>query len=84
MRENFGTLSSTNNSGWLCSKIPGNLTFEIVKDLVDEIVTVSEEELEVAMKDLMQRGKAVVEGAGALATAALLAGKVDKYVQGKK
>ena len=65
-------------------KIPGNLTFDIVKNLVDEIVTVSEEELEVAMKDLMQRGKAVVEGAGALATAALLAGKVDKYVQGKK
>ncbi|KAB2446180.1 bifunctional threonine ammonia-lyase/L-serine ammonia-lyase TdcB [Bacillus thuringiensis] len=65
-------------------KIPGNLTFEIVKDLVDEIVTVTEEELEVAMKDLLQRGKAVVEGAGALATAALLAGKVDKYVQGKK
>ncbi|WP_100619487.1 bifunctional threonine ammonia-lyase/L-serine ammonia-lyase TdcB [Bacillus cereus] len=65
-------------------KIPGNLTFEIVKKLVDEIVTVSEEELEVAMKDLLQRGKAVVEGAGALATAALLAGKVDKYVQGKK
>ncbi|MEH7424773.1 bifunctional threonine ammonia-lyase/L-serine ammonia-lyase TdcB [Bacillus thuringiensis] len=65
-------------------KIPGNLTFEIVKNLVDEIVTVSEEELEVAMKDLLQRGKAVVEGAGALATAALLAGKVDKYVQVKK
>ncbi|HDR3884657.1 TPA: bifunctional threonine ammonia-lyase/L-serine ammonia-lyase TdcB [Bacillus cereus] len=65
-------------------KIPGNLTFEIVKKLVDDIVTVSEEELEVAMKDLLQRGKAVVEGAGALATAALLAGKVDKYVQGKK
>ncbi|KAA0760597.1 bifunctional threonine ammonia-lyase/L-serine ammonia-lyase TdcB [Bacillus sp. AR2-1] len=65
-------------------KMPGNLTFEIVKNLVDEIVTVSEEELEVAMKDLLQRGKAVVEGAGALATAALLAGKVDKYVQGKK
>ncbi|EOP44804.1 bifunctional threonine ammonia-lyase/L-serine ammonia-lyase TdcB [Bacillus cereus] len=65
-------------------KIPGNLTFEIVKDLVDDIVTVSEEELEVAMKDLLQRGKAVVEGAGALATAALLAGKVDKYVHGKK
>ncbi|MCU7757113.1 bifunctional threonine ammonia-lyase/L-serine ammonia-lyase TdcB [Bacillus cereus] len=65
-------------------KIPGNLTFEIVKNLVDDIVTVSEEELEVAMKDLLQRGKAVVEGAGALATAALLAGKVDKYVKDKK
>ena len=56
-------------------KIPGNLTFEVVKELVDDIVTVSEGELEVAMKDLLQRGKAVVEGAGALATAALLAGK---------
>lgn len=65
-------------------KIPGKLTFEIVKELVDDIVTVSEEELEVAMKDLLQRGKTVVEGAGALATAALLAGKVDKYAKGKK
>ncbi|MFF2242175.1 bifunctional threonine ammonia-lyase/L-serine ammonia-lyase TdcB [Bacillus thuringiensis] len=65
-------------------KIPGILTFEIVKGLVDDIVTVSEKELEIAMKDLLQRGKAVVEGARALATAALLAGKVDKYVQGKK
>ncbi|RAN82396.1 bifunctional threonine ammonia-lyase/L-serine ammonia-lyase TdcB [Bacillus sp. SRB_331] len=65
-------------------KIPGNLTFEIVKELVDDIVTVSEDELEVAMKDLLQRGKAVVEGAGALATAALLAGKVDQYIKGKK
>ncbi|PDZ46855.1 bifunctional threonine ammonia-lyase/L-serine ammonia-lyase TdcB [Bacillus wiedmannii] len=65
-------------------KIPGELTFEIVKELVDDIVTVSEGELEVAMKDLLQRGKAVVEGAGALATAALLAGKVDTYIKGKK
>lgn len=65
-------------------KIPGELTFEIVKELVDDIVTVSEKELEVAMKDLLQRGKAVVEGAGALATAALLAGKVDSYIKGKK
>ncbi|MDM5190453.1 bifunctional threonine ammonia-lyase/L-serine ammonia-lyase TdcB [Bacillus sp. DX4.1] len=65
-------------------KVPGSLTFEIVKELVDDIVTVSEEELELSMKDLLQRGKAVVEGAGALATAALLAGKVDKYIKGKK
>lgn len=65
-------------------KIPGNLTFEIVKELVDDIVTVSEDEIEVAMKDLLQRAKAVVEGAGALATAALLAGKVDKYAKGKR
>ncbi|WP_081143631.1 bifunctional threonine ammonia-lyase/L-serine ammonia-lyase TdcB [Bacillus cereus] len=65
-------------------KIPGDLTFAIVNELVDDIVTVSEDELEVAMKDLLQRGKAVVEGAGALATAALLAGKVDQYIEDKK
>ncbi|MFV0246391.1 MAG: bifunctional threonine ammonia-lyase/L-serine ammonia-lyase TdcB [Mycoplasmatales bacterium] len=65
-------------------KYPGELTFEIVKELVDEIVTVSEEELELAMKDLMQRCKQVVEGAGALPTAAVLSGKVDKYLPNKK
>ncbi|MBA4603684.1 bifunctional threonine ammonia-lyase/L-serine ammonia-lyase TdcB [Thermoactinomyces mirandus] len=65
-------------------KIPGDLTFEIVRELVDDIVTVSEGEIEVAMKDLLQRAKAVVEGAGALATAALLAGKIDKYTKGKR
>ncbi len=65
-------------------KVPGDKTFEIVKELVDDMVTVTEDELELAMKDLMQRGKAVVEGAGALPTAAILSGKIDKYVKGKK
>jgi len=60
------------------------MTFEIVKELVNDIVTVSEDELEVAMKDLLQRGKVVVEGAGALATAALLSGKTEQYVKDKK
>lgn len=63
-------------------KVPGELTFKVVKELVNEIITVTEEEIEVSMKDLLQRGKVVVEGAGALATAALLAGKID--VVGKK
>lgn len=68
-----------------CSvKVPGKLTYEIVKELVNEIVTVTEEEIEVSMKDLLQRGKAVVEGAGAFATAAILSGKVAKYVKDKK
>lgn len=65
-------------------KTPGNLTFEVVKELVDDIILVSEEEIELAMKDLIQRTKIVVEGAGALATAALLSGKAEKYVKGKK
>ncbi|WP_159721832.1 bifunctional threonine ammonia-lyase/L-serine ammonia-lyase TdcB [Enterococcus sp. CSURQ0835] len=63
---------------------PGNLTFDVVEALVDDMVTVSETEIELAMKDLIQRTKIVVEGAGGLATAAILAGKVDKYVNGKK
>ena len=65
-------------------KVPGTLTFNIVKELVTEIISVSEEELEVSMKDLLQRGKVVVEGAGALATAAILSGKAEKYVRDKK
>lgn len=65
-------------------QVPGKMTFEITKELVDDIVVVSEEEIELAMKDLMQRGKAVVEGSGALPTAAILAGKVDRYIKNKK
>lgn len=64
-------------------KVPGDITFSIVKELVDEIITVSEDELEQAMKDLLQRGKAVVEGAGALSTAALVSDKITDYVKGK-
>ncbi|POY35979.1 threonine ammonia-lyase [Solitalea longa] len=65
-------------------KVPGTLTYNVVQQYVNEIITVTEAELELAMKDLLQRAKVVVEGAGALATAALLSGKIDKYVNGKK
>lgn len=65
-------------------KVPGTLTYDVVREYVDEIISVSEDELEVAMKDLLQRAKVVVEGAGALATAALLSGKIDQHVVGKK
>lgn len=65
-------------------KTPGMLTFEVVHALVDDIILVSEEEIELAMKDLIQRTKTVVEGAGALATAAICSGKAEKYVKGKK
>lgn len=63
---------------------PGKLTFEVVKELVDDMITVTEKEIEVAMKDLIQRTKIIVEGSGALTTAAILSGKVDQYVHGKK
>ncbi len=55
----------------------GTLAVEIAKEAVDDVVGVSEEEIIDAMKLLMTRAKLYVEGAGAAATAALLAGKVD-------
>lgn len=63
---------------------PGKLTFEIVQELVDDIVLVSEDDIRNSMIALIQRNKVVTEGAGALATAALLSGKLDHYIQGRK
>lgn len=64
---------------------PGNLPFEIVKELVDEVVTVSEEDIKYAMVKLVQRNKIITEGAGCLATAGILSGKIGaKYIEGKK
>ncbi|HEV8231908.1 MAG TPA: threonine/serine dehydratase [Thermoanaerobaculia bacterium] len=54
----------------------GVLAVEIAKEVVDDIVGVTEAEILEAMKLLMTRAKLFVEGAGAAATAALLAGKV--------
>lgn len=56
--------------------MPGDITFGLASDLVDEMVLVSEEEIAEAMKDLLQRAKTVAEGAGALPTAALEAHKI--------
>ncbi|HEY2924880.1 MAG TPA: threonine/serine dehydratase, partial [Candidatus Eisenbacteria bacterium] len=54
----------------------GTLPLEAARLLVDEIVTVSEEEIVAAMELLITRAKLYVEGSGAAASAALLAGKV--------
>jgi len=56
---------------------PGELTFPVVHRLVSEIVTVSDDEILVAMRFLFERMKTVAEPSGASALAALLAGKVD-------
>lgn len=65
-------------------KVPGEQTYEVVKHLVDEFILVTEEEIEHAMKDLMQRAKIITEGAGALPTAAILSGKINnKWLEEK-
>ncbi|MCQ2956740.1 MAG: threonine/serine dehydratase [Mycoplasmoidaceae bacterium] len=63
-------------------KTPGTLTFDIIKDKVDRIVTVSEDDIACAIQLLFEKGKIVSEGAGAMPTAAIMAGKVN--VKGKK
>ncbi len=66
----------------LVTKKPGKLTFRIVSRLVDQIVTVSEDEIAKAIHFLLEKGKILAEGAGAVGVAALLGNKVD--VNGKK
>lgn len=63
---------------------PGNLTFEIARELVDDMVLVTEDEIRDSMIALIQRNKVVTEGAGALASAALLSGKLDEHIKGRK
>ena len=55
---------------------PGELTFEVNRELVDEIVTVSDAEIVDAMTFLFDRMKLVVEPSGAVGVAALLNGRV--------
>ncbi len=52
----------------------GELTYPIINALVDEVVTVEEEAIAMAIVNLMERGKLVVEGSGAVGLAALLYG----------
>ena len=51
---------------------PGQLTYRMVHDLVDDVVTVSEESLSQALLLCLERGKLVVEPAGAAGVAALM------------
>lgn len=55
---------------------PGRLNFPIIRDLVDEIVTVSDDDIARAMLVLLERAKLVVEPAGAVGVAAVLTGRL--------
>ncbi len=55
---------------------PGDVPFAMIRDLVDEVVTVSEDDIARALLLLLERAKLVVEPAGAVGVAAILAGKV--------
>jgi threo-3-hydroxy-L-aspartate ammonia-lyase len=57
--------------------IPGELTWPVIRALVSEVVTVSDDQIVSAMRFLFERMKLVVEPSGACAFAALLAGRVS-------
>ncbi|MBQ4650981.1 MAG: threonine ammonia-lyase [Firmicutes bacterium] len=63
-------------------KRPGDLTFDIISKYVDEVVTVSEDEIATAILTLMEKQKVVAEGAGAVSVAAALFNKLP--IEGKK
>lgn len=67
----------------LLTRKPGRITYEVVSELVDDIVLVSEDEIAKAIYLLLERAKVLAEGAGAAALAALLSGRV-RGVEGRR
>ncbi|WP_287954483.1 threonine ammonia-lyase [Acidiplasma sp.] len=63
-------------------KYPGNITFEMVKKYVDDVVTVNDEDIAYALFKLLEREKVLTEPSGAVGLAALLENKID--VKNKK
>jgi threonine dehydratase len=57
--------------------IPGELTFPVIRERVDDVVLASDPEIVDAMRILFERVKTVAEPSGACALAALLAGRLD-------
>ncbi len=63
-------------------KLPGENTFKICEQYVDEVVTVSEDEIAGAVLSLIEKQKLIAEGAGALSVAAAMFNKLP--IDGKK
>jgi len=61
----------------IATRSVGERTFEVIEERVDEVVTVSDSEIAVAVTHLLERAKTLVEGAGAVPLAALLSGAID-------
>ncbi|MGC8486621.1 MAG: threonine ammonia-lyase [Clostridia bacterium] len=57
-------------------KQPGDLTFSLIEEYVDDLVTVSDHDISRAILLFLERAKLVVEGAGAAPLAALLSGRI--------
>ena len=63
-------------------KKPGDITFDMVSKYVDDIATVTEDEIAASILALIEKQKMIAEGAGAVSVAAAMFGKFP--IQGKK
>ena len=75
-------LSVSTIADGIAVKQPGENTFRLVSEFVDEIVTVTEDEISTAILTLIEQHKMIAEGAGATSVAAVLFNKID--AKGKK
>ncbi len=80
--EPIGVASAVTIADGIAVKRPGGLTLGLVARWLDDVVAVGEDEIAEAMVLLMERGKLVVEGAGAVGVAALLGGQVSPAATG--
>ena len=76
--QDIETLSSVETfADGIAVKRPGNLTFDICSKYVDEIVSVTDDEIATAILTLIEQQKLITEGAGAAAVAAAMFNKID-------
>jgi len=78
----IGARSANTICDGIAVKRPGDFTLPLVERYVDEVATVSDDEVAEAMVLLLERSKLVVEGAGAVAVAALMQGRVAAPAEG--
>ncbi|HKM28504.1 MAG TPA: threonine ammonia-lyase [Anaerovoracaceae bacterium] len=78
------TITSVNTfADGIAVKEPGDLTYELISEYVDDMITVTEDEIATAILTLIEKQKLIAEGAGAVAVAAAMFGKIplkDKKV----
>ena len=58
-------------------KTAGTLTFDMCRQYVDKVITVSESEIAAAILTILEKQKLITEGAGAVSVAAVMSGKLD-------
>ena len=77
------TLDNVNTiADGIAVKTPGSLTYELCEKYVDGIVTVSDDEIALAILTLLEQQKLISEGAGAVPVAAVMNGKIPD-IEGK-